>query len=199
MSPKSGSAPATECRKSTATASPVTRKAPSLPSTSHISFVLWCYSKMTWENLSPVLSSAEQWVSLQPPFYLSLPSTTCLVTPVIEKVTGDKSSKVFHETGFSTICNLSLPHQATCHLSYLSLCETGPWFSCCQVQIMWHRCSISTVYCSVLVTGNTSFNCMEIKNWYKYGPLTAMNMGTHICVCVCVHAHVRMAWGGVRG
>lgn len=63
---------------------------------------------------------------LQPPFYLSLPSTTCLVTLVIEKVTGNKSNKVFCETGFSTTCHLSLPHQETCHLSYLSLHDTRP-------------------------------------------------------------------------
>jgi len=81
---------------------------------------------MTWEHLPPILSSTEQGVCLQLPFYLSLPSTTCLVTLVAEKVTGHKSSKVFLEIGFSTTCHLSLPHQATCRLSFLLLHETGP-------------------------------------------------------------------------
>ena len=65
-----------ECHENTATASlspvPVTPQDPSLPSTSHISFVLWDRLKMARkEQFSPVLSSAEQQVSLQSPFYLS--------------------------------------------------------------------------------------------------------------------------------
>jgi len=43
-------------------------------------------------HISPVLSSAEQPVCLQQPFYLSLPSTAWLVTLVIE-MNGDKSGK----------------------------------------------------------------------------------------------------------
>jgi hypothetical protein len=67
------------------------------------------------EHLYPVLSSAEEQVSLQLPFYLSFLSTTSLVKLVSGKVTGDKSNKSFRETALSANCHLSLPHQSTCH------------------------------------------------------------------------------------
>ena len=52
------------------------------------------------EHLPPVLSSAEQQVCFQSPFYLFSPSTTCL--------------------------SHQLPHQSTCHLPHPSLHQTGP-------------------------------------------------------------------------
>ena len=76
------------------------------------------------EHILPVSSSAEQQVSLQSSFYPSLlPS---LVTLVVEKVTGDMSSKIFREAEFGAVCRLQLLHQSTCHLSHQSLRETGP-------------------------------------------------------------------------
>jgi hypothetical protein len=57
---------------------------------------LWDHSKMTCkEHLYPVLSSAEEQVSVQLPFYLSFLFTTNLVKLVSGKVTGDKSNKSF--------------------------------------------------------------------------------------------------------
>ena len=153
-------------------ASPVTGKAWSLSSTSYIPFVLWDHSKMTWEHLSPILSSAEQWDCLQLPFYLSLPSTTCLVTLVFEKETGNKFSKVFRETGFSSTCHFLTRQLVTCHSCRFvkqALDSPAVKYKLCDKCVL-----ISTVHCSVLVTGNINFNCME----------------THICVCAC-----RVGWG----
>jgi hypothetical protein len=97
----------------------LTKQARPLPSTYHISFVLWYHSNLApKEHLSPVLSSAKQRVCLQSPVYLSLPSAAQLVTLVIATVTGDRSSKIFRETTFNSTCHLSLPHQSSCHLSH---------------------------------------------------------------------------------
>lgn len=48
------------------------------------------------------------------------------ITPATQKVAGDQSSKIFHETRFSATGHLSLPHQSTCHLPHPSLHQTGP-------------------------------------------------------------------------
>jgi hypothetical protein len=48
------------------------------------------------------------------------------ITPATQKVAGDQSSKIFHETRFSATGHLSLPHQSTCHLPHPSLRQTGP-------------------------------------------------------------------------
>jgi hypothetical protein len=48
-----------------------------------------------------------------------------ILTPAIEKITGDKSSKIFHETRFSAIGHLLLPQQSTCHLPH-PLVQIGP-------------------------------------------------------------------------
>jgi hypothetical protein len=55
-----------------------------------------------------------------------LASTTRLVQLIGEKGSDDKYSKRFHEAGLNVTCQLSLPHQSTCHLSHQSLCATGP-------------------------------------------------------------------------
>lgn len=87
----------------------MTRQAWSLPSTFHISFVLWDHSKMNqYGHPSSILPSAEEWVCLQLPFYLFLSSTNWRVTLVVEKVISDKCSKIFHETRLNATCNLSL-------------------------------------------------------------------------------------------
>jgi len=59
----------------------------------------------------------EQRAYLQSPFYLFLQSTTCLVTLVAEKVTGDKSSKIFPQIVL-LVTRRSLTSQlVTCHTS----------------------------------------------------------------------------------
>jgi len=52
--------------------------------------------------------------------YLSLSSTTRLVTLVVQTVTGDRSSKRIRETPCSASCHLSLRHQSPRHLSHQS-------------------------------------------------------------------------------
>ena len=73
----------------------LTKQARPLPSTYHISFVLWYHSNLARkEHVSSVLSSAKQRACLQSPVYLSLPSAAQLVTLVIATVTEDRSSKI---------------------------------------------------------------------------------------------------------
>jgi len=90
----------------------MTQQAWSLPSTSRISFVLWDHSKMNqYGHPSPILSSAEEWVCMQLPFYLFLPSTTCLSHQPLRRLLATSLAKYFMKQ-FSAVCHLQLLHHS---------------------------------------------------------------------------------------
>jgi hypothetical protein len=139
----SGYVPATKCCKSTAMTSPY-------DSVTSFHFLrLFCFERL--------FKSDQKWTPYSCSFIFCrrvsmfavailpvIACTTWLFTLVFGKVTGDKSSKRFCETWFSTTCYLLLPHQSTCHLSHQSLCETCPWLSLLLHRAFWRF----TEYCT---------------------------------------------------